>query len=274
MKAHHVTARPNGVFDIAPLPLPTQQRKGPASPESYRLQASGEMPIGNYGPEPGDSLRSIVLSDGRFEGLATQPGSLLTFVISGNLTLRAGTSQCQLEPGDFFLTDERSSSNVVLDVRNQGRLVQIGVALDWPGPEAKIPEPGTITPSQDGTPNIKRIYTGENGKAYYTAFEEMFSGVANAWSAPRPILGFRMLCWEDGKMDYHPNVVNQLGIVSAGQLEIEVGGDSRKEIFRAGDICLTEDRTGEGHRNVTVGVTRVTTFVVPTEHLWPWPQKQ
>jgi hypothetical protein len=269
MKTFRITTQTNGTFDVGSLPLPAQQRKGPADAEPYRRQASGVIPMGNFGPEASSSLRAIVLSKGNFKGLAAQPGSLLTFVISGNLTLRIGLSEYSLEPGDIFLTDEESSSKVTLDVPDQGQLVQIDVAANWPGPDAQVPDSDPV-PRKDAAQNFKRIYTAEDGKAYFTSFREMFLDVANEWTKPLPILGFRMLCWENGSIGHHPNVVNQLGIVSAGQLELQVSGNGAKEIFRPGDICLTEDRVGEGHANRTTGMTRVTTFVVPTEDLWPW----
>jgi hypothetical protein len=78
-----------------------------------------------------------------------------------------------------------------------------------------------------------------------------------------------MLCWEDGEMDFHPCVINQIGLVASGELEVEVGS-GEKQIFRAGDICLSEDRTGEGHLNRIRGAMHTTNIVIETEHLWPY----
>jgi len=272
VKAVRVTVDQDGTLNIAPLPLPAARRTGEASAERYRQQAKGQLPRGNsFNPVPSDFLRAIVLSDGKFQGLASQPGSLLSFVISGNVTLIAGPSQtCQLGPGDILLTDERSSPRAVLDVRNQGRLLQIGVATDWPGSDAEIQAPGTINPHKVPTPNVKRVYKGEDDKAYITEFPELFPNASNQWSTPRRIAGFRMLYWDEGWMDFHPCVINQIGIISAGELEVEVGGNGgAKEVFRAGDICLTEDRTGEGHLNRVRGGMFATNLVIETEDLWP-----
>jgi hypothetical protein len=131
MKAVRVSAEQDRTLNIVPLALPTAHRKGEASAERYRQQSKGQLPRGNsFNPLPSDFLRAIVLSDGRFGGLASQPGSLLSFVISGNVTLIAGPSQtCQLGPGDILLTDEKSSPHVALDVRSQSRLLQIGSAV-------------------------------------------------------------------------------------------------------------------------------------------------
>jgi len=271
MKAIRVSTHQNGTLAITDLPLPTIQRKGVATADRYRQQSTGEIPRGkDFNPIPSNFLRAIVLSDGAFKGLASQPGALLSFVISGDVSLMAGSRQtAKLKPGDIFLVDGASAPEVVLDVRNQCRLLQIDVAADWPGPKAELQRPGTINPRQGTTTNIKRIYKGADDKAYFTEFQELFPDVPDQWSAPRQIAGFRMLCWEDGEMDFHPCVINQLGLVASGELEIEVGS-GEKQIFRAGDICLSEDRTGEGHLNRVRGAMHTTNFVIETEHLWPY----
>jgi len=273
MKAVRVTTQPDGSMAIGPLPLPATQRKGEASADNYRRQAAGEMPRGaHFGAQTSDVLRTILLSDGTFKGLASQPGPLLTFVSSGDVTLHAGPSQSvKLEPGDMFLADGQSTSKVTLEIRNDGRLLQIAVAPDWPPPEAEIQRPGTIIPREGSTPNVKRIIRGkgDDEKAYYREFPELFPKTRDKWSSPRPIEGFRMLCWEDGWMDYHPCVINQMAITGSGEMETEVRGDGgRKEIFRAGDICFTEDRTGEGHLNRIRGAYHTTAFVLKTDFVW------
>ena len=273
MKAFRVTTQPDGSMAIGPLPLLTTHRKGEASADSYRRQAAGEIPTGShFGAQTSDALRTIVLSDGTFKGLASQSGPLLTFVSSGDVTLHAGPSQSvRLEPGDMFLADAQSTAKVTLEVRHDGWLMQIPVAPDWPGADAQIQGPGTIVAREGSAPNIKRVLRGEGGddKAYYVEFPEFFPKTRDKWSSPRPIMGFRMLCWEDGWMDYHPCVVNQMAIVGSGEMETEVRGNGgRKEIFRAGDVCLTEDRTGEGHLNRVRGVFHTTSFVLRTDFVW------
>jgi quercetin dioxygenase-like cupin family protein len=271
MKAIRVSTNQNGTLTVADLPLPTIQRKGVAAADRYRQQSTGAIPRGrDFNPIPSNFVRAIVLSDGTFKGLASQPGALLSFVISGDVSLMAGPGQtAELKPGDIFLVDGASAPQVVLDVRKQCRLLQIDVAADWPGSQAELQRPGTINPRQGTTAHIKRIYKGADDKAYFTEFQELFSGAPAQWSAPRQIAGFRMLCWEDGEMDFHPCVINQIGFIASGELEVEVGS-GEKQIFRAGDICLSEDRTGEGHRNRVRGVMHATNIVIETEHLWPY----
>jgi hypothetical protein len=270
VKAVRITADGNETYRVAPLALPTAHRKGVVAPDGYRQQASGAIPRANFNPNPADSLRAIALSDGKFTGLASRAGSLLTFVISGDLTISGGSSQlCHLEPGDVLLTDAQSSS-VPIEVRNQCRLLQIGVPADWPGAGAEVQQPGTRIPRPPGRmPKLKRIYKGEDDRAYFSEFSELFPKASNEWGAPHAITGFRLLCWENGSMDWHPCVTNQLAIALAGEMEMEVGGGGGAvEVFHAGDICLAEDRTGEGHIGRFRGVVHVVIMVVETENLW------
>ena len=267
MKAVRITADASKTYQGAPLPLPTGHRKGTVSAEGYR---SGSVPRANFNPNPADSLRAIALSDGKFTGLASRPGTLLTFVISGDLTLSTDSPQlCRLGPGDILLTDGESSS-VPMEARNQCRLVQIGIPADWPGAGALVQQPGTFIPRPPGrAPKLKRIYKGEDDRAYFTEFSELVPKALNEWGAPHAISGFRLLCWENGSMDWHPCVTNQLAIALAGEMEMEVGGGTGAvEVFHAGDVCLAEDRTGEGHIGRFRGVVHVVIMVVETENLW------
>jgi hypothetical protein len=186
------------------------------------------------------------------------------------LTLSTDSSQfCHLERGDILLTDGRSSS-VPIEARNQCRLVQIGVPAEWPGAGAEVQQPGTFYPRLSGrVPKLKRIYKGKDDRAYFTEFSELFPEALNEWGTPHAITGFRLLCWENGSMDWHPCVTNQLAIALAGEMEMEVGGGAgAREVFHAGDICLAEDRTGEGHIGRFRGVVHVVIMVVETENLW------
>jgi quercetin dioxygenase-like cupin family protein len=271
MKAIRITAQPDGTYQISPLALPFIRRSGSADAEGYRKQARGEAPRTNFNPNAADALRAITLAEGRFTGLATQEGALLTFVIAGEPTLRVGNEQHALEPGDIVLTDAQSAPSITLDVRDEARLVQIVVDPGWPGADAELPDEGTIVARAQSGAKLKRIYKGDDDKAYYSDFTELFAGPSGRWSDPKPIVGFRILRWEDGEMEWHPCVTNQLGIVSSGELEYEVGGGGgAAEIFHAGDVCIAEDKTGEGHFNRARGVCYVTIMVIDTANLWPW----
>lgn len=271
MKTIRIAAQPDGTYQISPLALPFIRRSGTADAENYRKQARGESSAINFNPNAADALRAITLTEGRFTGLATQAGALLTFVVAGEPTLLIGNEQRVLEPGDIFLADAQSAPGITLDVRGEARLVQMVVDPDWPGTGAELPDEGTIVARGQSGTKLKRIYKGDDDRAYYSDFAELFAGQSGRWSDPKPIAGFRILRWEDGEMDWHPCVTNQLAIVSAGELEFEVGGGGGGvEIFHAGDVCIAEDKTGEGHFNRARGVAYVTIIVIDTAHLWPW----
>ena len=272
MKAVKVTAQ-DGALVIAPLALPTIHRKGDVGADNYRQQAKGEVKVQTYfASQAADVMRAIVLSEGNFRGLASQPGSLLNVVISGDLTLVAGLGQStKLESGDVFLVDGTSAPLVTLDVREDGRLVQIAVSPEWPGTEAQIQGPGTIRPRPGAEPKLKRVVRGQgdDDKAYFAELTELFPRTPDHWSAPVPLSGFRMMCWEDGWMDYHPSPANQMGIIQSGEMEIEVGGGAgAKNVFCAGDICTSEDRTGQGHITRARGAVHTTNLVFSTENVW------
>lgn len=293
MKALQIAACAGGI-QVRALPLPAVYRKGDIPAELFRRQASGETPKAEQNLAPAAFLRTISVGNGRFTGLARNadatagaasnvplgqaageasgvagsvPGALLTFVVNGALSLPGGATN--LVPGDLFLVDADSAARIVPTARDNCQLIQIGVAPDWPGPDAKLQVPGTLTPRQAGKPNIKRVCQGTDDRAYFSGFNELFPAPPGAWSAPRAVTGLRFMCWEDGFIDWHPEVINNLAIFLSGELEIETGGgDGAIEVFHAGDVCLAQDRTGEGHIDRTRGVTHVALIVIENEHLW------
>jgi hypothetical protein len=255
--------------DIKPLPFQSAYRKGNTPAEIFRKQATGELQRVVPDLRPGRFVRVIALESGPFTGLASEQGSLLTFIISGELTLapRSGVS-VSLVPGDVLLLDAAGISRLDVSARDDCRLVQIGVAEDWPGPEAQIQDPGTPTPRDRGKITIKRVYKRADDRAYYRDFTELFSTPLNEWSPPRPIIGFRFMCWEDGFLDWHPEVVNNFAIFLSGELELIASGDGVSNVFHAGDICLAEDRTGVGHIDICRGMTHVALLVMDDKDLW------
>ena len=269
MKAVRITAHADAVR-VDPLPLPSVYRKGDVPAEFYRRQATGETPKAEQNLSRAAYLSTIIVPDGRFTKLASAPGALLTFVVCGELSLAAGTGQAtNLISGDVFLVDADSSSRIVPNARGNCRLIQLGVAPDWPGPDATLQVPGTLTPRRGNEPSIKHLYQGKDDRTYFSEFPQLFPAPPNEWSAPRVTTGFRFMCWEDGFIDWHPEVINNLAIFLSGELELESGGGGGAiEVFHAGDVCLASDRTGEGHIDRTRGATHVALIVIETENLW------
>jgi hypothetical protein len=116
--------------------------------------------------------------------------------------------------------------------------------------------------------NFKRMFKGEDDKSYFRDFEGLF-GPQGEWSAITPLIGFRFIGMAaDTFIDWHPEIVNNFVIVMSGGLELEVGGGAGAvEIFRPGDVCLAEDRTGEGHIDRVHGDVQVAVLIVADDHL-------
>jgi hypothetical protein len=269
MKAFQIRALGNGAAEFQPLPLPSLYRKGDSSAEFFRQQARGEVPKAEQNLSPSSFFRAIRFHDGDVGNLASEPGSLLSIVISGRLMLGGGGAALTLESGDVLLADSATLSKVRTVAQDHCRLVQIGVSPDWPGPDAKLQPPGTHNPRRSSEPNLKRVLRDDDDQAYLAEFPELFAAPTNSWSSKRQVAGFRFLCWEDGVLDWHPEVINNFGIFLSGEMEIETGGRGGAiEVFHAGDICTAEDRTGVGHIDRCRGMTHVACIVFDTEHLW------
>jgi hypothetical protein len=270
MKAIRISALATGGYQVAPFGLPAIHREGAVNTDHYYRQARGVSPTAKQQSMPADAFRTIVLSSGRFTRFASQPGALLTFVISGELTVdREQAQPLTLEPGDVLLTDEASAANLAFDAVSQCRLLQLGVAKDWPNGAPSLDVQGTIIPRSSNVPNIKRMFTGDDSRSHFAHFPELFSGPKDHWSLPRLIHGFKILCWEDSELDCHPAGVDQLAIFLSGETQLEVGGEGGAiEIFRAGDICLGEDRTGEGHADRVLGAVYTVMLAVDSGNAW------
>lgn len=265
MKAYRITRN----SAIQPLPFTANHRKGDLPAENARRQAAGEIPrpiAADF--RPAGFMRTIVLEEGRFDDFASAQGSLLSFVISGRLTLTTGNgTTATLSPGDMVLVDDESAASIAADASDACRLIQIDVAPDWPDtPDAQVQDEGTLNPRAEIT--LKRIRKGNDDRSYFQDFPELFAAPINRWSAPRPVTGFRFMCWEDGCFDWHPEVVNHFGIVLAGELLVEASSDHVSHVFRAGDVLSAEDRTGMGHRNRSIGKIYVALVQLEDEDLW------
>ena len=270
MKAFHIRAQGNGAVEFQPLPLPSFHRKGDAPAEYFRQQARGEVPKADQNLRPASFLRTIRFDDGDVDNLASEPGSLLSIMISGRLTIDGVRGEAlTLQPGDVLLAESSALATVRTVAKDHCRLVQIGVSSDWPGSDAQLQLPGTHNPRSSSEPNLKRVVRDDDDQSYFKAFPELFAAPANRWSSPRPVVGFRFICWEDGFIDWHPEVINCFGIFLSGEMEIQTGGRGGGiELFHAGDICTAEDRTGVGHIDRCRGMTHVATIILATEHLW------
>ncbi len=270
MKAIRVRASTSTEYSAYSFDLPAIHRTGLPAQVSHLRQAERDFPHGHFRWMEAGSLRTITLSGGRFAGLAGQPGALLTFVISGMLTIDPEPAEpFTLEAGDILFTESGSAAELPASASRSCHLIQISVPPGWPGEAPALSIPGTIIPRSGEVPNVKRLYTGRDGRSHFAGFPELFSGPPDRWTAPVRVKEFKFLCWEDGGRDWHPGDANQLAIFLSGETLVEVGGDGgAMEIFRAGDVCLADDCSGQGHVDRTLGAAYCAILAVESDQSW------
>jgi len=257
-------------LEISDLGLRMPKASGIIDPEPFRARARGEGdPLAEYHAASG-GMRTIYLPEGNHTALLGLACSALTFVISGSVEIQsANRSRAVLLPGDIFLADATIPEHLVA-TKGDCRLIQVLVEPDWPGERTNPVNPKSDCPRGTHDVNCKRMVKGAEDQSYFHDFGLLF-GSPGSWSDITPLTGFRFIGMaEDTFIDWHPEIVNNLVIVMSGGLELEVGGnDGAVEIFRQGDICLAEDRTGEGHIDRMHGYVQAAVLIVDDADLWP-----
>lgn len=256
-------------INISDLELRMPRASGIIDPEPFRARARGDGdPLSEYHALSG-GMRSIHLPVGYNAPLFNIGGPVLTFVISGAIeTEVSNRGNVVMQPGDIFLADAGTPEKHVT-VTGDCRLIQVLVEPDWPGEKTKPVKPISDGPRGSHELNCKRMVKGADDKSYFYDFESLFLE-PGIWSEVTPLVGFRFIAMaEDTFIDWHPEIVNNLVIVMSGALELEVGGgDGAIEIFRPGDVCLAQDRTGEGHIDRMHGYVQVAVLIVDDKNLW------
>lgn len=111
---------------------------------------------------------------------------------------------------------------------------------------------------------VTRLYTGSDNESH---FEDIQVPLKNAGgigclsqSVPATGVIFRTMPG-DYQMDWHNTDTRQYVVVVSGAVEMEVGSGERR-LFKQGDIVLSEDKTGRGHKSRSVnGQERVSLFI-------------
>lgn len=267
---HFVAAGGTGGLVASELPLRMPQASGVIDPEPFRAQARGEVPALADVFALSAGMRTLHVDPARPVALFDWPGPLLTFVISGEVRAATASGIFTLQPGDLFLVDGAAGAEGAFETAGDCRLVQLRVEPDWPGDRARPPRAGSPHPRGARGANFKRMFKGADEKSYFRGFDALFTN-RGIWSDVTPLVGFRFIGMAEGTfIDWHPEVVNNFVIVLSGALELEVGGGTGAvEIFRQGDVCLAEDRTGEGHIDRVHGDVQVAVLIIADAHLWP-----
>jgi hypothetical protein len=261
---------PDGGIAAENLPLRMPQASGVIDPEPFRQRARGNGSALSEAFAPSRGMRCLHLPTGYQAPLFDVAGPVLTFVISGMVTIfTSNLGAITLEPGDIFLLNDVRASKGIAPIRDC-RLVQVLLEPDWPGSRARPANFVSSHPRGNHGCNFKRMVTGEDDRSTFYKFSTLF-GKPGEWSAVTPLIGLRFIGMAEGTfIDWHPEIVNNLVIVMSGSLELEVGGDGGAvELFRQGDICLAQDRTGEGHIDRVHGFVQVAVLIVDDADLWP-----
>lgn len=269
MKSLWIYADADGNSCFKPLPLPFKRVTKPIDAEIFRRQARGEDAW-----RPPRLLSSTGLSAMRVVGERNDPWTTaearhLVFVISGRVELTASDgSTCVLEPGDAYLEDDVSGKGHRVRWVGECRVLRLGGLEPW-NPEGEALSATSALSSQASKgPLLRRMYKASDDKSYFRSFDYLFPEEPGKWSAVRPVIGFSFTHFPpDFFIDWHPEVVNNFVVVMTGELELEVG-DGSVEVFGPGDVCLAEDRTGQGHIDRMHGENRIAVIVFEDQHLW------
>lgn len=257
-------------LEISDLELRMPKASGVIDPGPFRARARGEGdPLAEYFARSA-GMRSIHLPVGHNVPLFAINYPVLTFVISGAVEIETShRGNVVMNPGDIFLA-EADMPDQFLTVHGDCRLIQLFTEPDWPGDRTKPVGPGSDCARGSRDMNCKRMVKGEDDRSYFHDFGSLFVQPGK-WSEVTPLTGFRFIAMaEDTFIDWHPEIVNNLVIVMSGGLELEVGGGKGAvEVFWPGDVCLAQDRTGEGHIDRMHGYVQVAVLIVGDHDLWP-----
>ena len=111
---------------------------------------------------------------------------------------------------------------------------------------------------------VTRFYTGEDNRSHFEDLELPLAatpGRLGTRSDSFEVTGMLMR-ESDGDahfIELHPAPRRQLIFCLAGEVEVELG-DGEKRRFKAGDVYLADDLTGEGHRHREISG--------PVRHAW------
>ena len=101
---------------------------------------------------------------------------------------------------------------------------------------------------------IVRLYTGSDQKSHFEDIEIKFGGdqqILNADARPATSAVFR--CVLPGSvLERHPAPRRQFVVTLSGSWEIEASAGMVRT-FKAGDVMLADDTTGEGHISRVLG---------------------
>jgi hypothetical protein len=272
MTANRVFRLRDGGVGVEQLRFPRTRLEGDVDPTGYRLRARGELPsMPNREFIPVDAVRGLILDDDAGDSLgALGTTAHLFFVVSGWLELTGShASPTRFGRGSLLLVETPAEVGSVISHGGGTRLVVLSLAGEWPQEGEPLTQDGGAE-APPSRPNVLAMRQAADGMSYFTEFNQLFAADASAHSDARPAHGVYFAEARDGTfIDMHPEVQSNLVLVLTGALELEVSGSSAIEQFRAGDIALASDRTGEGHIDRFHGTTTLLAAAMVENDPWP-----
>lgn len=185
----------------------------------------------------------------------------LRFVIDGEVSVTSSGETVRLSRGDVVLVDDLGSTGHTITSAGGAWLLDVEIAPGWSASGA-VPAPTERAVSD--APVLLRMYV-EDGRAHLGRLDELLVPGA----PPQPVKALSFLCLTDGvASDWHTEEGVSLVVVLSGGFELEVGGRGGSQVLRAGDVCLVDDREGQGHITRTHGDTRFAAIALPADHYW------
>lgn len=271
MQTVRIFATAQGGTNVEDVPLPFVAIDPPMDARIFRRLAEGEeIPRTTAPLMPACGLQAVRSMEQQTRYWNPDCGRYLVFVISGEIAVSTTVGNGRsLVPGDVLLIDSADVEDGMLQRLGDCRLLQLRLADDWVA-RGTLPDAGLDRAGDPHRrPNLKRMYKSGDDKSYFRAFDQLFPEATGRPGAARPVRGFWFVRFEPGAfIDWHPEVVNNFVIVLSGALELEVSGDGSIEFFSAGDVCLAEDRTGEGHVDRMHDINRLALIEFEDEDLW------
>jgi hypothetical protein len=201
--------------------------------------------------------------------LASMSSERRTLVVdhSGVIEVKAAYMSVELGPGDVLFVDDVAPSQYTANPLDESCVLLIGVADSWSPRGVVVPDVDD-TQGRSATPLLREIYVADE-QSHFRGFEQLFPSSPGE-SEPQQPRSVSFLCLSPESFgDWHTESSANLVCVLGGTFELEVGGASGSvEGFRVGDVCLADDRSGQGHISRTHGETRFVAVSLPEDHVW------
>jgi uncharacterized cupin superfamily protein len=252
MKTIHLTVDGQGESRIDALPLPCPV----FGPKATGREVVGE-PVGSAAVAFGTARVGAGVA---VDGPRTRS---LRFLLEGRLRVDTTDGTADLEPGDVMLVDDLTGPGHRVEGLTDVLLLDVELDDSWV-PSGAVPPPTESGRPPGDVPRFRRIFV-EEGVAHFAELPEVRAQMPHV----QPVEGLSLTCLTDGvEGDWHTETAINLVIVLSGGFELEVPGEGAVQLFRAGDVCLVDDRTGKGHMTRTRGETRFAALTLPEDHSW------